>query len=359
MENPIDGWDLLIGLATGALGYTTSDVLDRIVVTRQRKDAQGNVMAIRFPEAPLMDDLLPRVGVGLLVAGVPLGVAQFIKSPTGRSALQLFGFGAAFRLIGKAVDDLAAYMFKDSAADSMGKKLFAGEIGQRAAVGLTGLGAAPCPNCGNRAGLGACGCRSMLPQFATNLPIQPSPVLPSIPPGGGQPPVVTQGPPPGFQPPGRIPGGGGGTPAVPPTSMQPVPPAMAPQVPGTQLPGQPGVQPMSPIPATSYLAPLTHAPAGLGDVSAAKDVLRSHGEAYVALRKNREILSAAANGSATPAQRSYAEKITAKYRGSFSTLQQFHPTVLDTAARGLGLVIDEQPTAWPGASRHRNDEAAE
>jgi hypothetical protein len=333
--------ELVVGLVTGALGYTASDVIDRLIVTRERKDDKGNVMAIRFPEAPLMDDFLPRVGAGVLVAAVPLGAAQFISSPMGRSALQFFGFGAAFRLLGKAVDDVAAYLFKDSAADSTGKKLFAGEIGQRAAVGLTGLGAAPCPNCGSRAGLGACGCRSMLPQYAgAQLPIQPSPIQPSIPPGGGQPPVVNQGPP-----------------AITTIPTQPFTP-LVPRTPTSTIPAVPGTVPMTPVPAQP-LPPLTHAPAGLGDVSAARDVLRSHGQAYVALRKNRDILSAAANGSATPAQRAYAEKIVGQHRSSFATLQQFHPAVLDSAARGLGLVIDEGPATWPGASRHRNDEAAE
>jgi hypothetical protein len=355
MENPITSiGELVVGLLTGALGYTASDVIDRLIVTRERKDDKGAVMAIRFPEAPLMDDFLPRAGAAVAIAAAPLIVAQYISSPMGRSALQFFGFGAAFRFLGKAVDDVAAYLFKDSAADSTGKKLFAGEIGQRAAVGLTGLGAAPCPNCGSAAGLGACGCRSMLPQFATNLPIQPSPVLPSIPPGGGQPPVVNQGP---YVPPGFVPPGGGGR--VPGQPATPPPPGiMVPPV-GTNIQQQPpGYAPPSPIAAM----PLPAAQAGvngLGDVSAAREVLRSHGPAYTALRKNRDILSAAANGHATASQKAYADRIVAQHRGSFAALQQFHPAVLDTAARGLGLVVDEGPSTWPGASRHRSDEAAE
>lgn len=348
MENPVGGMELVVGLVTGAIGYTASDVIDRLIVTRERKDDKGQPMAIRFPEAPLMDDFLPRAGAAVAVAAVPLIAAQYISSPMGRAALQFFGFGAAFRFLGKAVDDVAAYLFKDSAADSTGKKLFAGEIGQRAAVGLTGLGAAPCPNCGQRAGLGACGCRSMLPQFANNLPIQPSPISSTIPPGGGQPPVVNQGPPPGYVP--------YNPPAI--TRQPNVPPALVPQIPGSNLPGNPGFAPGSPIPAM----PMPQAPVGvngLGDVGAAKEVLRSHGQAYVALRKNRDILQAASNGHATPAQKAYADKIVTQHRASFSTLQQFHPTVLDTAARGLGLVVDDGPTTWPGASRHRNDDAAE
>lgn len=331
MENPANGWEIVVGLFTGTLGFATADVLDRLVTTRERKDDKGNLLPVRFPEAPLVDDFLPRVGVGVLVAAVPLGAAQFIHSSMGRSALQFFGFGAAFRLLGKAVDDLAAYVFKDSAADSMGKKLFAGEIGQRAAVGLTGLGAAPCPSCGQRAGLGACGCRSMLPQYAGNqLPIQPSPISASIPPGGGVPPVVTQGPPPAITTVPTTPF----TPAIPPRNV---------------VPGQPPSITAGPVGMH-----------GLGDVGAAREVLRvpAHASAYTALRRNRDILSRAWNGSATPAQRQLADRIVAQHKQSFAVLQQHSPNALDTAARGLGMVVDDAPSTFPGTSRHR-DEAAE
>jgi hypothetical protein len=358
MENPVTGWELVVGLVTGAIGYTAADVIDRLITMRQRpdpKDTTGKTfLPMRFIEAPLMDDFLPRVGAGVAVAGTPLVVAQFIKSPMGRSALQFFGFGAAVRLVGKAVDDLAAYLFKDSAVDSTGKKLFSGEIGQRTAVGLSG---APCTNCGQYPGLGgACGCRSMIPSGASTGPsVMPSMQLPPtsmIPPGGQQPPVVNQGP---YTPPGS---------KVPPPAIaqQPppgfVPPVIAPQVPGTQIPGQPGTAPMYPI-AAPALPPPAAGIHGLGD---ATQVLRSHGDAYVALRKNREVLAAHAAGHATPDQRKYADQLIAKHRGSFQALGQFHPQVLDSAARGLGLVVEEDNSSlrFPGTSRHRrNDEAAE
>jgi hypothetical protein len=346
MENPLNGMEIFVGLFTGTLGFATADVLDRLVTMRERKDDKGQALAMRFIEAPLLDDFFPRVGVGVAVAAVPLVAAQFIASPMGRSALQTFGFGAAFRLLGKAVDDVAAYLFKDSAVDSTGKKLFSGEIGQRTAVGLSG---APCPNCGNKAGLGACACRSMLPQYGgTNLPIQPSPVSSTIPPGGGgYPPVVNQGTPPVFMPPNN--------PLVPVTPQVP-PPAIS-RGPGPAVPTTPSPTP----PPSSMFAPNLLQPKlnGLGDVSAAQEVLRTHGPAYVALRKNRGALHAAANGTATPAQRQTADSIVSQHRSSFATLQQFHPTVLDTAARGLGMLADEsQPSTFPGTSRHR-DHAAE
>lgn len=348
MENPVTGWELVVGLVTGAIGYTAADVIDRLVTMRERKDDKGQALAMRFIEAPLMDDFLPRVGAGVAVAGTPLVVAQFIRSPMGRSALQFFGFGAAVRLVGKAVDDLAAYLFKDSASDSTGKKLFSGEIGQRTAVGLAG---APCSTCGQYPGLGgSCGCRSMIPSGPSTGPsVMPQMQLPqggphpTIPPGGGYPPVVNQGP---YTPPGGF---------VPPPAI-----SRQPQVPPEQMP--PGIM----VPTTPQSPPVSaYAPVGvrgLGDVSGATDVLRSHGEAYVALRKNREVLAAHAAGHATPDQRKYADQLIAKHRGSFATLGQFHPQVLDSAARGLGLVVEEDNSSlrFPGTSRHRrNDEAAE
>jgi hypothetical protein len=363
MENPANGWEIVIGLVTGALGFTASDVIDRLIVTRERKDDKGQPMAIRFPEAPLMDDFLPRAGAAIALAAAPLVVAQYISNPNGRAALQFFGFGAAFRFLGKAVDDLAAYLFKDSAADSTGKKLFAGEIGQRAAVGLAG---APCAQCGNAAGAGlaGCSCRSMIPSGPSTGPsVMPQMQLPqggpppTIPPGGGYPPVVNQGP---YTPPGgKVP-----PPAItqqPPPGF--VPPVMVPQVPGTQIPGQPGSAPQYPV-AAPRLPPAVVGVNGLGDVSAATDVLRSphHAQAYVAIRKNRTVLAAAHAGHASPDQKKLADRLVSQHRSSFETLQQFHPTVLDSAARGLGLAVDEDASGsrWPGASRHRDhDEAAE
>jgi hypothetical protein len=86
------------------------------------------------------------------------------------------------------------------------------------------------------------------------------------------------------------------------------------------------------------------------------DVLRSHGPAYVALRKNRAVLAAAQSGSATPDQRKMADRIVSQHRASFAALGQFHPQILDNAARGLGLAVEDDSSGmrFPGASRHRD-----
>lgn len=297
MENPVGGWEILTGLLAGGFGYAAGDVIDRWLATRDRgKDAQGNTLPTG-PATPITADLLVRGGVGVVVAAAPIIGAHFISSPMWRSGLQFFGFGALFHLVGKGVDELGAYLFKDSAADSTGRRLFSTDIDYLKAAGL---GAAPgCSTCGRRDGLGSC-CRSQLPAgpstgvdrgWRQNMDGSVTPP--------GLPPVRTT------------------TTEVPYVPAAPLPPART--VPPTiartdnRLPASPTndllTQPIAMMPRSDQTV------RGLGDVGAAQEVLRRNAAAYHAVQQHAtglrelgqfapETLAAAAQGLGMPSESS-------------------------------------------------------
>lgn len=235
MENPLGGMELAVGLFTGALGFGVSDFIDRYLSThaltdKNAKDASGNELYADTPPtdgaykglfngtAVLAPMDLKRWGVGVAVAGAPIVVASFVKSSAGRSALQMFGFGAALRLVGKGLTDGVRMLSQKTA---IGQRLYDGEARAAAlkaeAAGTTPalpsgslpssglgrtLGAGNCGKCG-KVGAGAC-CTSCAKTQAAPPPPPPPPqnLVPN--PAGG-PPSQLNGAPQGVAAPAAAP----------------------------------------------------------------------------------------------------------------------------------------------------------
>jgi hypothetical protein len=187
MENPMGAMEIAVGVLTGVLGYGVMDFLDRFIATHSltdkgSKDASGSELYADNPPsasttsflnkgygglfnatAVLAPMNLPRWGAGLLLPAVAIGSAAFIKSPAGRSAVQMFGFGAAMKTAGKALTDLVSMVTKKT---SVGQRLYDGEA--RAAALKVGDGSeASLPSAGlgkpaKQMGVGGCcgGCAS-------------------------------------------------------------------------------------------------------------------------------------------------------------------------------------------------------
>ncbi len=179
MENPLSGVEIFVGGLTGLLGFGVADVLDRYLATHALGGSTGaytdtpptsgtynglyNATAVIAPMGWL------RWGVGLGLTAVPLVAARWVKAPVGRSALQFFGFGVGFRVVGKGLQSLFAYVFKNA---SFGQRLYdaevrayylkanAGTIPSTVSLPSSGLGEVPELGCGKCAncitGVGAC-----------------------------------------------------------------------------------------------------------------------------------------------------------------------------------------------------------
>lgn len=186
MENPLGVSELLVGGLTGVIGFGVADVLDRYLATHALtdsggKDANGfevytdtpptsgnysglfNATAILAP----MDAMRWAAGLGL--AAVPMIAAHFIKAPTGRAALQFFGFGAGIRVVGKGLVDLSSMLLKKT---SSGQRLYDAELrAQLAKAGSSGASGFPTlPSAGlgyapqaHGFGCGCGGCRGQQP----------------------------------------------------------------------------------------------------------------------------------------------------------------------------------------------------
>src|SRR4029077_4763184 len=112
----------------------------------------------------------------LVGAAVPLTVAHFVSAPTGRAALQFFGFGYGIRIVGKGLIDGLSML---TVHTGTGQRLYDGEMraavlkannGNNQADALAslpsaGLGkpqlAAPCTDCGDKAKQAGAGWPSM------------------------------------------------------------------------------------------------------------------------------------------------------------------------------------------------------
>jgi hypothetical protein len=224
MENPMTGVEIFVGSITGLVGFGLADALDRVLAThaltdKGTKDANGIELyadnpATTGPYAGLFNATaicapmdLTRWAAGLAMAAVPLTIAHFVGAPTGRAALQFFGFGAGVRIVGKGLTDLVAMVTRTS---PIGQRLYDGEM--RAAALKSGgsanpelaslpsaglgkpvakLGAADCAPCANKATAGA------------GYPSMPREV--SAPAAGAQQPQINAAPPPPPPPPAAVP----------------------------------------------------------------------------------------------------------------------------------------------------------
>lgn len=140
------GVEIFVGSITGLFGFGVADAVDRMLAThaltdKNAKDKNGYEL---YADNPPSDGDYPglfnatavcspmdwkRWVFGLVGAAVPLTVAHFVSAPTGRAALQFFGFGYGIRVVGKGLIDGLAML---TVHTGTGQRLYDGEM--RAAV---------------------------------------------------------------------------------------------------------------------------------------------------------------------------------------------------------------------------------
>lgn len=284
MENPLTGGELFAGALTMLLGLGVADLTDRMVAThalQQVSAASGTAPAVyadpvNLPAGQTPATALPagtiangaavlapmnlkRWAVGGVVTVVPFVAAAFVKHGAWRSALQLFGFGAGARVLGKGAKDGLAYLLRNT---QTGQRVYVDELraGQLNAMAnnnttsgyLVNANNGNAPNAFPAPGLGrqkpghtlGCGCSDCCNQRMAYVPNQTGGGVPMNTPGGQvQPPAPPPQPPPALAPPGTpvYAGGPSGTPAY----AAPQPPAAAgqPAMPSgpTAVPGRPNI----------------------------------------------------------------------------------------------------------------------
>jgi hypothetical protein len=245
MENPLGGAELFVGGLTALAGYLLWNVADRVAATHPltdagTKDSAGNE---QFTDTPPTTGSYPnlyngtasiaapfsgmRLGIGGAFMVLPILAGQAVKSNTGRSALQCFGFGAGVGFLGKALMSVLAKLtaktqFTQRIADP---ELRAAQL--TAGTAWTGPTSLPTTGLGRAAmGVGGCGCNNCRTGRAccgggggvTHPVIWQPPQPPPSPPPVWQPPPMPPSPPPTMGPP-PIPvatpqppmGGGGGS----------------------------------------------------------------------------------------------------------------------------------------------------
>ena len=157
-ENPLSGMEMFAGGLTLLLGLGVADVTDRLLATHALTgpDANGNftdVVPVDSSGKPtqsangasVMEPMdVKRWVAGGVVVVVPFIIAHFVKNPTGRSALQLFGFGAFARVAGKGIKDLVVRL---TATKGTTQRLYAPEIAgiNQAALLASAQGVTPGP----------------------------------------------------------------------------------------------------------------------------------------------------------------------------------------------------------------------
>lgn len=138
-ENPLSGMEMFAGGLTLLLGLGVADVADRMLATHALTgpDANGNFTDVVPTDAngkptqsangaSVMEPMdAKRWLVGGAIVLVPFVAAHFVKHPTARSAMQLFGFGAAARVLGKGIKDLVV---RFTATKGVTQRLYASEI---------------------------------------------------------------------------------------------------------------------------------------------------------------------------------------------------------------------------------------
>lgn len=96
-ENPLSGGELALAFVTGGVGYALTDVLDRYLATSDKTDAATNAIVIN--SAPSLMRMAAQAGL----AAAPFAGAYFVHQPMARAALQGFGLGAGFHLVGQVL----------------------------------------------------------------------------------------------------------------------------------------------------------------------------------------------------------------------------------------------------------------
>jgi hypothetical protein len=205
MENPLNGGELLVSLLTGVLGFAAEDFVDRLLATHALTDkgvlgsdgkttyadspaTTGSYAGLYNAAAVLAPMDLKRWGVGALMTFGPIGLAHVVKSNMGRSALQMAGFGAGMRWLGKGVQDLAARFLGRTA---VGARLLDGEAraaalkagGDLSLFPAAGLGRPRMFGCGQcnpcQTGVGSC-CGGSTVSVAELPQVAPPPPPPPV-----------------------------------------------------------------------------------------------------------------------------------------------------------------------------------
>ena len=297
MENPLGAAEVMMGGFTMLLGLGAADVVDRMLATHPLVATTGTTPVYTDPNAmPVTASgqtlsngagvLAPmnakRWAAGAAITVLPFVAAGMVRSAMWRSALQLFGFGAGARVLGKAAKDGVAYLLRNnqyaqrlyvaelnaglenavSAGNSTSGYLTAtskpaGFYGGGTGLGRTGVGCNGMGGCGGTCG-GGCGYGWGSATNNTGLPLPPP-----QPGGGALNPPAPPGTIPGFSPqpgipssvptgvvPGAMPAQGQGpTPVSVPGQVVGVQP-QTPHIPGyVSLPGGGGVKPSFNLPA--------------------------------------------------------------------------------------------------------------
>lgn len=142
MENPMTGTELFVGSVTGLAGFLAADVLDRFLATHAltaNSTTTGGTQSTYTDTPPTTGDyagLMNATAVaapmdatrwlaGLGLAATPIIIAHFVTAPTGRAALQFFGFAAGLRIVGKGLIDMTAQLMQSS---QIGQQLYDGEM---------------------------------------------------------------------------------------------------------------------------------------------------------------------------------------------------------------------------------------
>jgi hypothetical protein len=224
MENPLGGLELFVGSLTGLIGFGGADFVDRLIATHaltpkgtptaagiqlymDTPPTTGSYTGLYNPSAITAPMNLTRWAVGGLMTVVPLGLAHYVKGPVGRSSLQMFGFGAGIRILGKGLLDLLAMLTKNT---STGQRLYDGELramalhrgdGSEANLPSAGLGrpalAAKPPGHGTGCACTACANKTPdqlagRPAGTVGWPSMPREVAPALTPPPPPPPPTTQ-----------------------------------------------------------------------------------------------------------------------------------------------------------------------
>jgi hypothetical protein len=231
MENPMSGVELFVGSIFGLVGFMAGDAVDRALATHALtvNPVAGTNGTVRYIDTP------PTTGdyqglfnatavcapmdakrwiVGVVGAAVPLTIAHFVSAPTGRAALQFFGFAYGVRIVGKGLIDLTAKLLVNNGT---GQRLYDGEMvsallkgnsgaktgpaGNFAdfpAVGMgkaIGAGSPDCAPCAEKNGIGY----PSMPRGESTSPatqVAPPPPPPPPPPVASGPPTFRAAPPP-------------------------------------------------------------------------------------------------------------------------------------------------------------------
>ena len=199
--------EIFVGGLTVLVGFFVADGTDRFLATHAlgTKVAATATSSAAYMDQPSQNQPYPglyngaaieapmnalRWGVGAGITVVPYIFSHFVKNKSGRSALQMFAFGAGTRILGKGLVDLSAFLMKKT---QLGQRLYPAELQAMVAANPKGATATALPNGSPSVGLagakpGDCApCAEKKQGMAGALPPPPPPPLSASPTFGNMP----------------------------------------------------------------------------------------------------------------------------------------------------------------------------